>query len=248
VRDPLLPWAEEPGLYPEIAEAGSVADAIERAAQEHGIGLTNLTGPRELASSPHAAVEVDDGYMSVNVGVRERAFIVEGWRRGVRLCWGVTPNPSEVVSALLAWRDGANLADTRTASQFLTFDELSQAHERGPEHAVARKWQILLDRSELVHTQPLIEAAFAVPELRELFPFTSHWELHLSRCTGFPYTSDVPFMDPGRHGTIRVALPANPEELLGDVTDPAAAAALVAEHLPAGCGAAVADTAEDLAG
>lgn len=242
MRDPLLPWAEASGLYPEIAEAGSVAEAIERAAQEHGIDLANLTGPRDATRSPHAALEVNDGYMSVNVGVRERAFIVDGWRRGVRLCWGVTSNLTEVALALLAWRDGASLAEARATSPFLTFDDLAQAHERGPEHAVARKWQILLGRREPIHTKPLVEAAFALPGLRALFPFTSHWELHLSRCTGFPYSSDVPFMDPRPDGTIRVALPGTSVPL-GVVSDPAVAADLVATNLPAGCGAAVVGTA-----
>ncbi|MEV4261351.1 DUF6193 family natural product biosynthesis protein [Kribbella sp. NPDC049584] len=40
--------------------------------------------------------------------------------------------------------------------------------------------------------RPVIDSAFATPELRALFPFTSHNSLCFSRCSSYPYTLDSP--------------------------------------------------------
>ncbi|WP_428993788.1 DUF6193 family natural product biosynthesis protein [Actinomadura verrucosospora] len=70
-----------------------------------------------------------------------------------------------------------------------------------------------------------------------------------SRCTGFPYTRNIPFIDPRRDRTYRVVLrhDRSPYRLaLEEADDPRDAVAQVVAHLPGGCGPAVAGTAHDL--
>ncbi|MBD0742426.1 hypothetical protein BG418_13175 [Streptomyces sp. CBMA152] len=89
--------------------------------------------------------------------------------------------------------------------------------------------------------------AAAEPKLRQLYPFTSHWSLHFTTCTGFPYAWDVPFVDPLRDGRYRVCGPSR-GTVIGEADTVAAAIAMVVAALPANCGPAVAGTANDQRG
>ncbi|MFB7272581.1 DUF6193 family natural product biosynthesis protein [Streptomyces sp. NPDC056244] len=131
--------------------------------------------------------------------------------------------------------------------------ELAEAHERGPAEAVTVQWRLLLEnlRQEAHQlnlarqTLALAEIASAEPGLRQLYPFTSHWSLHFTTCTGFPYSWDVPFVDPLSDGRYRVCGPSR-GTVIGEVDTAGHAIALVTDGLPADCGAAVAGTADEL--
>ncbi|GAA4965087.1 DUF6193 family natural product biosynthesis protein [Actinoplanes utahensis] len=81
----------------------------------------------------------------------------------------------------------------------------------------------------------LIEAAYADPRLRALFPFHSHHSLTFSRRVTFPYTHDAPVITPvgGRYRVTWWATrsPHGPADI-GEVDDPREAVALVVAHLP----------------
>jgi hypothetical protein len=78
-----------------------------------------------------------------------------------------------------------------TAATLLAVDETL-------EEALLAEWTTLRslwagDDSWVGHAlRPVIESAFATPELRALFPFTSHNRLCFSRCSSYPYTLDSP--------------------------------------------------------
>ncbi|ROR35334.1 hypothetical protein EDD39_6991 [Kitasatospora cineracea] len=59
----------------------------------------------------------------------------------------------------------------------------------------------------------MAEVAHSEPSLRRLSPFTSHFRLHFSPCTGFPHARDVPHVEPspgGRHRIHRTAQTTGP--------------------------------------
>jgi hypothetical protein len=91
----------------------------------------------------------------------------------------------------------------------------------------------------------LIEAARAERTLRQLYPYTSHFALHLSSCTRYPYVLRAPSVLPRHDGRFQVFVPRG-GTLLGETDTAEAAVALVVAHLPAGLGPAVAGTADDL--
>lgn len=172
----------------------------------------------------------------------ERWFITSLWWRGVELTRGSTTDLAAVVGAAATWASGASLAELCTAWPHMGLWELAQAHERGD--AVAARWQ--QSRQQAADkVRPLVEAAYAQPRLRVLFPFTSHHDLHVSRCTGFLYSWDVPFIQHLPGGRYLIAGPLR-GMIIGEADDPASAVALVVGGLPPGCGPAVAGTAEDL--
>ncbi|MEU3692825.1 DUF6193 family natural product biosynthesis protein [Streptomyces narbonensis] len=110
--------------------------------------------------------------------------------------------------------------------------------------AVEAGWQAVRDDGRV--RPELLEAAYAEPRLRQLFPWTGMGELHFSRCTEQRWTWDIPYIQPASEGTYWVSGPRR-----GETVGPAATAqdaiALVVQHLPADCGPAFLGTPEELA-
>ncbi|MFF3411392.1 DUF6193 family natural product biosynthesis protein [Streptomyces sp. NPDC002742] len=135
----------------------------------------------------------------------------------------------------------------KSACPFVDYSPLAEAHERGD--AVEAQWTSYRHTTARHMDHELIEAAYAQPQLRALFPFHSHRTLNFSRCTGFPYTRDIPVITPAS-GSYRVTWwhtrsPHGPADI-GEADIPDDAVALVVALLPHNCGPAVAGTAEDL--
>ncbi|MFF3015135.1 DUF6193 family natural product biosynthesis protein [Streptomyces sp. NPDC057939] len=136
--------------------------------------------------------------------------------------------------------------------------DLAAARLRGPAEFVEVSWQRLLlswraMRDHQLESRPdrpyppivpLLEAAYAEPRLRQLYPFTSHHSLNLSSCTQFPYVVRVPAVDPLPDGRFRVRL-ARSGGVFGWADTAEEAVALVAAHIPPGLGPAV-TRAEDV--
>ncbi|MFZ3494862.1 DUF6193 family natural product biosynthesis protein [Streptomyces sp. 5.8] len=191
----------------------------------------------------------------ISLGSVERWFIFSGWSTGVKLVSGTTQDLGEMAQALEAWRNGLGLEDIREVSPFVEVSELAEAHEKGPAEAVAVKWRLLLeglreeaDSWDIAHqTLKVAELAHAEPKLRQLLPFTSHYSLHFTTCTGFPYSWDVPFIDPLGDGRYRVCGPAQ-GTVIAETDTAEHAISLVVGGLPEPCGPAVAGTADDQPG
>jgi hypothetical protein len=247
-RPPLRP---NPDLYPDLAAAGSLAAALEKVATELGLALGEaVRKDTSLIWAGIASTAANRQPLSINIGSVERWFLFSGWSQGVELIRGASKDLHEVAQIALAWRNGATLHEMRDVSAAVTFTELGEAHERGPAEAVAVKWRLLRDEMqeeipfEAVRT--LVEAAFAEPKLRQLYPFTSHWSLHFTTCTGYPFTWKVPFVDPLRDGRYRVNGP-HRGAVIGEADTADEAVAMVVAHLPDDIGPAVAGTANDMA-
>jgi hypothetical protein len=137
--------------------------------------------------------------------------------------------------------------------------DVAAAHRRGPADAVEARWRQLAlvwqwhrERQEVLRPGAgypgivhLIEMARAERTLRQLYPYTSHFALHLSSCTRYPYALRAPSVLPRHDGRFQVFVPRG-GTLLGETDTAEAAVALVVAHLPAGLGPAVAGTADDL--
>ncbi|PBC81271.1 hypothetical protein SAMN05428945_4203 [Streptomyces sp. 2224.1] len=115
---------------------------------------------------------------------------------------------------------------------------------------VAIKWDKVRAASEGRLIQPAVEAAYADPLLRMLFPMISHGSLHFSRCIKFPWTNDVPSIYPAAGEGFRVVRMNEPvgssRQMVGDADSAEGAVALVVANLPSGCGPAIDGTADDL--
>lgn len=182
--------------------------------------------------------------------------MITGWSRGARLISGATTDLGEIARAAAVWRSGAALADIRRECPWIEVSELAFAHERGPADAVAVQWNdVRALMREPMGDGPFklgiraVDAAYAEPRLRRLFPFMSMWELHFSRCTGFPFTFDVPHIGYVRSEEayeVRRLGSSDVRVVIGQAATAEEAVALVVANLPDGCGRAVAGTSDDM--
>ncbi|MEU7939729.1 DUF6193 family natural product biosynthesis protein [Microbispora bryophytorum] len=92
----------------------------------------------------------------------------------------------------------------------------------------------------------LLNAAYAEPRLRQLFPWTGMGELHFSRCTSPRWTWDIPYIASIANGGYMVEGPSR-DEKVGPAATPPQAIAMVVERLPYGCSPAFVGTPEELA-
>ncbi|WNM35446.1 DUF6193 family natural product biosynthesis protein [Streptomyces sp. Li-HN-5-11] len=105
-------------------------------------------------------------------------------------------------------------------------------------------WQAVRDDGR-VRTD-LLEEAYTEPRLRQLFPWTGMGELHFSRCTEWPHTWDIPYIQPAAGGTYWVSGP-HRSKTVGPAATAHEAIAMVVERLPSGCGTAFIGTRQELA-
>ncbi|MEV6073329.1 DUF6193 family natural product biosynthesis protein [Nocardia sp. NPDC052001] len=128
----------------------------------------------------------------------------------------------------------------------------SSIEPSGGGDSVAAQWNLL--RTEQTYYRrfldhDLIEAVYAHPRLRVLFPFTSVATLHLSRCTRYPFSFDIPCVVSdygGGFDVIRTPKMVAGPRMIGVGVTVSEAVALIAAHLPHGCGPAIEATAENL--
>ena len=110
---------------------------------------------------------------------------------------------------------------------------------------VALEWQhVLAEDAEFINPE-VTRGAYARPELRALFPLISHGSVHLSRCTQFPWTRDVPALYRRQGGGFTV-IRLSDGVTLGEPETVEEAVKLIVANLPEGYGPAVVGTANDL--
>ncbi|KOU65120.1 DUF6193 family natural product biosynthesis protein [Streptomyces sp. IGB124] len=105
------------------------------------------------------------------------------------------------------------------------------------ETTVEKTWRLMLEGDPDVRRgdQAVMEAAYAEPRLRVLFPFPSHGCLTFHRNSQFPWSNDLPFI--AGSASCSVYGPRY-SSVLGERLTPKEAAALVVANLPADCGPA----------
>ena len=235
-------------LYPEVAAAGSLSNALDQALAAVG---SPLHPNAEVNFIPMARTAEGSRFCQMYIAAHERLFMFDFWARGVTYGKGSSSSLSDAAQAIHFWIiEQPNIAQMQTRFSFFIPEEQGIAHDAG--RAVEYQWQELLKRWALYETMtplPLIEAAMKRPELAQLFPFTSMNSLHFSRTTGYPFTSDCPCAIPLGNNRFRAYKARLAEErmakVIGEGTAEEVVAMLVA-HLPPNCGPAVEGTADDL--
>ncbi|MEV4137180.1 DUF6193 family natural product biosynthesis protein [Dactylosporangium sp. NPDC049742] len=234
-------------LYPDLIAAGSLARALRQSLPSGGGTGLDVRDHIGRWSAVVTGGTAERGDFRVYIGADERAFGVAGWSRGVMLIGGSTAELADVGGAAQSWHAGARLEELHRQFPFLEVTSLALAHQRGPADAVAEQWRGLRegwgrdDRFRFV--VDLIDAAHAAPQLRQLYVYTSHTSLHFSTCTGFPYSQDVPYIDPRTEGGYVVRNAAD-REPVGAADDAERAVALLVGQLPPDLGPAAAGTAD----
>lgn len=231
-------------LYPEVAAHGSLAAALRAEAGSRLDGVP-VTSSR---SEPlfHAAV-------TTTLPHRE-PLVISAWRFERR--WGIrgadafqslpvlegeTDELAQVARAARAWHDGESLADIHTAAPFARPTGRFEVPDLDPARLTESEWQGLRQEAAGLEYpwapayRSLVEAAYAEPALRALYPFTSHWALRFSTATRPALKVAGPCLTAGGDGVFGVGRGSAAGDLGRFATAREAVARAVA-HLPPGPG------------
>lgn len=216
--------------------------ALRHAADGMGVRLEDIRGPESPTDSWRlivADVVTHRGHLVATLGQMTRKIGIRIWSTGVgEIAQGCVSDLEAVVQVAHAWHEGITLDQLGSRWPFIAVDALALAHERG--EAVAFQWQLVRDLPEHLVDHEIVEAAYADPVLRGLFPLVGHGSLQFSRCTHRPFSGDVPSLFPLGNGGWRVhCLWAGDEIPPQDAATAAEAVSLVVAGLPATCGPAV---------
>ncbi|MDX2294016.1 MULTISPECIES: DUF6193 family natural product biosynthesis protein [Streptomyces] len=210
-----MPTPPEPAvLFPDIAAAGSLAAAL-RAVADGALDDVPLTSPDggPLSSASAGSVLPHREAMRVSAWSHERKWSVSAAEPllGLSLVHGVTDDLAQVAAALRAWHDGRTPDDVHAAAPFVRPSGRLELTDRDPARMAESEWRHLVAEAAALDApfadayRALVEAAYAEPRLRALYPFTSHWTLRFSAATR-PFLDVVgPNLCCAREGGYRVA-------------------------------------------
>ena len=233
---------ETSDLYPDVIAAGGLSNALQSSLRKLGSTLRATDLGKGHNFVVYARVEEGSRFSQVYIAAKERCFLFDFWNNGVALAHGQTPDLDAMSRAIDKWISGKVGTGLLTLEfPFVKAEDVASAFESGGE--VEYRWQSYLAAMTHPELHKLVRVAATRPQLRMLFPFTSMYNLCFSRCTGYPYSGDLPYIHPTEAGqyqvcdrSSRVLGKGNVEEVVN----------ITIANLPAGCGPAIAGTAEDL--
>ena len=227
-------------LYPDLIALGGLAKALQSELRAIGSGLTVSELDKGINFVVYARVESGSRSSQIYIAAQERLFLFDFWARGVLLAQAQSPHLPDVARAIDKWLSSScGAAELGAAFDFVAVESRAAIYDRGEE--VEERWRTYIKDIGFPELVPFVAAASRRRELRQLFPYTSLNMFCFSRCTGYPFTRDTPFVRPVENGEYEVVRGGvvlgrgNAEE----------AAELVVAHLPPGCGPAVPGTADD---
>jgi hypothetical protein len=231
-------------LYPDLIALGGLANALQSALREIGSYLTVSELDKGINFVVYARVESGSRFSQIYIAAEERLFLFDFWARGVMLARGQTPDLDETARAIDKWvASCCSTADLAAAFRFVAVEQAATAYERGNE--VKERWQSYIRGIGFPELASFVKAASRRRELRNLFPYTSLNMFCFSRCTGYPFTRDTPFVRPLKKEQFEVVSASGVVLGRGNAEE---ATNLVVANLPSGCGPAVPGTADDLGG
>ncbi|MFI6984215.1 DUF6193 family natural product biosynthesis protein [Embleya sp. NPDC050154] len=224
-------------LYPDVVAAGSLGATLRAVAADEGPPFAESESD-PLRQAAVASVVPHRTALTVSAWAAERRWSVRGCEsfQGLALVEGSTGDLTQIVRAARAWHDGTALDDIHRAAPFVHLTGRLDVTEPDPARLAESEWRHLRTEAgeeERPGYHALIEAAYAEPALRGLYPFTSHGTLRFSGSTR-PRLTVVP-----------VCLDAHPDgrytvsahymgEVLVETTTAQEAVATAVQRLPSG--------------
>jgi hypothetical protein len=235
---------EEPDpavLYPEVAVRGSLVAALQAAAADQGLSLTMIATPSDPVRHATApSVLPHREALFVAAWNFERRWWVSGSANNGLLISGTTPDLHQLPKVVLGWAEGASLDEIAQAAPFDVLTGRFEVPDGNPADVIAAEWQYMLkdaQQSDWPEYLALIEAAYAEPKLRVLYPYTSHWALNFS-ATPYPFTPSFATLVASRGGDYTVKEWWN-GPALAQVTTPNEAISIAVDRIPEGLGQGV---------
>lgn len=154
---------------------------------------------------------------------------------------GDTEDLAQVTRAAQAWHDGVVLSEIRQAAPFVQLTGRFEVPNHDPVRLTESEWQHLRTEASALERpgsayRALVEAAYAEPALRGLYPFTSHWTLRFSTTTRPRLSVVGPCLLAHDVDRYTVSTDFMGENRLAQATTAQEAVAAAVRHLPSGLG------------
>lgn len=187
----MAPQRDPAELFPDIAERGGLAAALRAEAEQAGSSLPvtaspgdpdPMTGAAVASRLPHRAP------LRVTASKWGREWWIRGTdtAQGMPLVEGCVREFEQLVRAARAWHEGAPLSGIRRAAPFVRLTDRFEVPDGDPVLLAESEWRGLRNEARTVAVpgyRPLVEAAYAHPALRALYPFRMGWALCFSTTT-----------------------------------------------------------------
>ncbi|WP_338692665.1 DUF6193 family natural product biosynthesis protein [Streptomyces sp. Q6] len=189
-------------LYPDVAAHGSLAAALQAVAADQGLSLPLTVTPSDpLRHATITSVVPHRHSAYVAAWHHARNWGIRGSSNNRLMICGNTKDLRELPSVIHGWAEGASLDDIGLAAPFDVLTGRFEVPDDNPSGVIASQWQWLLKTAgdaDWPQYQALIEAAYAQPRLRSLYPFTSHWALSFSSIPHSPFSPPFVSIDSPR--------------------------------------------------
>lgn len=232
-------------FYPEIAKAGNLKAALNNEFETINSKLAvSENGNMDMIPFSYAHVELENKFSQVYIAVEKKLYLPDFWKEGVCLAHGGINDIRLLATSLDCWltRD-IKISELAGQFNFIKLNPKALAFEDGDE--IKYTWNSLLNDPDHSELHPFIQIAIEDEILGKLFPFTSLSRLCFSRCTGYPYTYDLPIVCPvwGKDNIFEVRLLDSSLIGTGNAKE---ALEIIKNIIPTNMGPAVKGTADDL--
>ncbi|MFB8119354.1 DUF6193 family natural product biosynthesis protein [Streptomyces sp. NPDC055962] len=232
--------ADPDPLYSDTeAAAGSLGAVLRAVAVEEGLSVPFTVSEHDPVRRASVAGPVPHRTpLDITAWAVERRWSIRGCEsfQDLALVDGDTQDLVQVVRAAQAWHDGAGLADIQRAAPFAHLTGRHDVSDHDPVELTESEWQHLLteaSESDWPSYLALIEASYAEPALRALYPYTSHWTLRFARTTRPRLAGDVAVCLAAAYREDRYTVSAQyMGEVLAETTTAVEAVATALRHLP----------------
>ncbi|WP_127507692.1 DUF6193 family natural product biosynthesis protein [Actinoplanes solisilvae] len=189
-------WGEAARWYPDVVALGAAHDAWQ--AEFDRQGSLFRACPQESTNPRTATVENHERNAYLILGARERRFVLGLRAERTVMLSGYAPDLRIAADATQAWLTGKRPPAIAAEWPFLGSVALAIARERGDYREAS--WLHLYENHRAdpiaARLQHFVAVAFREPRLRQLRPYTSHWTLHFSATSAWPYTGAYPAVAP----------------------------------------------------
>ncbi|QYC41859.1 hypothetical protein Nocox_21265 [Nonomuraea coxensis DSM 45129] len=225
-------------LYPDVAAHGSLAAALQAVASDQGLVLPALaaTPSDPLRHATFASVTPHRHGSYVTAWHLERSWTIWGSSHNRLMICGATKDLRELPPVIRGWAEGAGLDEIGQAAPFDVLTGRFEVPDNNPADIIASEWQWMLKDArdaDWPEYQALIDAAYAEPTLRRLYPFTSHWALSFSSTPDYPFSPPFVWIESPRGAGGYIIREGRDDPAPVQVSTPAEAISIAADRIPA---------------
>jgi len=177
--------------YIEIDKTGGdLSEAINTEFKKIG---SNLRAKKMDLPLTNTRIEANNKFSQIYGVANATLYTSDYWRNGAILAKGNTDNLSLIAQSVDYWIcNDITTKELAAKFPFIYPNKQSEAFDTGNE--VLYAWNRLYEWNDKL--RKVIEIILKDDTLSKLFPYTSIGRLCFSRCTGYPYTYDIPDITP----------------------------------------------------